>query len=422
MEKYDIFLSYRRDGGRDVARPIKLELEKHGYNVFLDFDELKDGSFNQKIKDAISEAPIFIVILSSHALDRCINEDDWVRQEIEYAIIQRRHIIPINPDLTFEGFPKNLPQHIKDGLGCHQYSDILFGQLFEDSIRKMVRERIVPYVPVPRKKQRKTMLYGIILALTILLVGCLVLRECQSHTTDVSNLSHFIVNGTDFEMVYVEGGNFVMGADSLFREAESDEIPAHVVSVGNFYIGKYEITQEQYEAVKGNNPSHNKGKGALPVENVNYYEAIGFIRSLNDLTGLEFDLPTEAEWEYAAGGGRLHKGYRYSGSDNPEDVAWYVNNANGRTKPVGKKRPNELGIYDMSGNVWEWCKDYYDSTYYRTMYDFTNPQGAKLSSHRTIRGSSVQLPYIWCRSTNRDGQDPAAKDTDYGFRIILRVK
>ena len=99
-----------------------------------------------------------------------------------------------------------------------------------------------------------------------------------------------------------------------------------------------------------------------------------------------------------------------------------MNNANGRTKPVGKKKPNELGVYDMSGNVWEWCKDYYDSTYYRTMHDFLNPQGAKLSSHRTIRGSSVQLPSIWCRYTNRDGQDPAAKDTDYGFRIILRVK
>lgn len=422
MEKYDIFLSYRRDGGRDVVRPIKLELEKHGYNVFLDFDELKDGSFNQKIKDAIAEAPIFIVILSSHALDRCINEDDWVRQEIEYAIIQRRHIIPINPDLTFEGFPVNLPQHIKDGVGCHQYSDILFGQLFEDSIRKMVRERIDPYVPVHRKKRRKTICYGVVLVLTLLLIGWSVLKECQSRITDVSNLSHFVVNGTDFEMVYVEGGDFVMGADSLFRESESDETPAHVVSVGNFYIGKYEITQEQYEAVKGSNPSHNKEKGVLPVENVNYYEAMGFIRSLNDLTGLEFDLPTEAEWEYAAGGGRQHKGYRYSGSDNPEDVAWYVSNANGRTKPVGKKKPNELGIYDMSGNVWEWCKDYYDSTYYRTMHDFANPQGAKLASHRTIRGSSVQLPYIWCRNTNRDGQDPAAKDTDYGFRIILRVK
>ena len=422
MDQYDIFISYRRDGGCDIARPIKLELEKHGYSVFLDFDELKDGSFNQKIKDAIASAPIFIVILSSHALDRCVNEDDWVRQEIEYAISLRRHIIPINPDLTFEGFPENLPQHIKDGLGCHQYSDILLGQLFEDSIRKMVRERIVPYIQAPRKQRSRMIGYGIASLATLFLAVVLILKECKSQITDVSDLTHFVVNGTDFDMVYVEGGSFIMGSDSLVERVDMDELPAHRVSVGNFYIGKYEITQKQWMAIMGYNPSHNQGEGNLPVENINFYDAYGFVRTLNDLTGLVFDLPTEAEWEYAARGGNLSKGYMFSGSNNLDDVAWYKNNSGGKTKVVGKKKANELGISDMSGNVWEWCKDYYDSTYYRTMTDFVNPQGAKLSSYKTIRGSSVQIESYWCRIPNRDGQNPGAKDTDYGLRIILRVK
>ena len=141
---YDIFISYRRDGGKELARPLKSELERRGYRVFLDFDELKDGIFDRRIMEAIDNAPIFMVVLSPHALDRCANADDWVRREIEYALEHDRHFIPVNPDLSFEGFPTDIPDNLKTGLGQHQFSEVMFGQLFMASVDKMVRERIQP--------------------------------------------------------------------------------------------------------------------------------------------------------------------------------------------------------------------------------------------------------------------------------------
>ena len=144
--KYDIFISYRRKGGAEKARPLKSELERRGYRVFLDFDELKDGVFDQRIMDAIDEAPIFLVILSAHSLDRCINEDDWVRKEIEYAVKKNRHLVPVNPDKEFEGFAVDTPESIREGVGQHQFSHIDFEQLFMASIDKMVSERIEPHL------------------------------------------------------------------------------------------------------------------------------------------------------------------------------------------------------------------------------------------------------------------------------------
>ena len=142
--KYDIFISYRRNGGSVYTRPLQLALEKLGYRVFLDFDELKDGVFDKRITDAIDEAPIFLIILSAHSLDRCKNEDDWVRKEIEYALEKNRHIIPINPNKEFDGFPENIPLSVKKGVGQHQFSHIDFEQLFKASFDKLVSERIEP--------------------------------------------------------------------------------------------------------------------------------------------------------------------------------------------------------------------------------------------------------------------------------------
>lgn len=174
--------------------------------------------------------------------------------------------------------------------------------------------------------------------------------------------------------------------------------------------------------MNGSNPSHYKGDN-LPVENISFYNAVEFLRDLNDLTGLEFDFPTEAEWEYAAKGGLKSRNFLYSGSDNPDEVAWYLNNSPTKaTREVGLKKPNELGLYDMSGNVWEWCRDYYDPNYYSNMNDSVNPQGAVLSPQRNLRGGSVQLGSLYCRSANREGYDPSAHDSDYGLRIVLRIK
>lgn len=163
---YDIFISYRREGGRELARSLKSELERRGYRVFLDFDELNDGIFDRRIMEAIDASPIFMVLLSPHALDRCVNADDWVRREIEYALSHDRHVVPIDPDRSFSGFPPGISEVLKKGLGQHQFSEVMFGQLFKESIDKMVRNRIEPLLqrvgraasrdarPLPRLKLR----------------------------------------------------------------------------------------------------------------------------------------------------------------------------------------------------------------------------------------------------------------------------
>lgn len=149
--KYDVFISYRRDGGGEFARSIKAGLELRGYSVFLDFDELKDGIFDDRILEAIEAAPVFLFILSSHSLDRCAEEGDWVRKEVEYAYSLGRHIIPVNKDGAFDGLPDDLPPVLSEVFFHNQYSDIMLGQLFEASMEKMIVERIAPFVKRPRK-------------------------------------------------------------------------------------------------------------------------------------------------------------------------------------------------------------------------------------------------------------------------------
>ena len=144
QEKYDIFISYRREGGADKARTLKTELESRGYKVFLDFDELKDGVFDKRIMDAIDSSPIFMFLLTPNSLERCVNEDDWVRKEIEYAVDNRKHIVPINPDRMFGSLPDNMSEKINKGLGQHQFTDVMFGQLFKASINELIKDRVRP--------------------------------------------------------------------------------------------------------------------------------------------------------------------------------------------------------------------------------------------------------------------------------------
>ena len=168
--KYDIFISYRRVGGKDKARSLKSELERRGYKVFLDFDDLKDSVFDKRIMDVIDETPIFLIILSAHSLDRCKNEDDWVRKEIEYANSKDKHIIPINPDKEFDGFPDDIPESIKQYLGQHQFSSIDFEQLFQESINKMVTDRIEP--TLSRKSSKKWIYIVLALVSAVILSFC----------------------------------------------------------------------------------------------------------------------------------------------------------------------------------------------------------------------------------------------------------
>ena len=217
-------------------------------------------------------------------------------------------------------------------------------------------------------------------------------------------------------MVYVEGGTFTMGATSeQGSDADSDEKPAHQVTLSSFYIGKYEVTQAEWQAVMGTNPSRFKGDN-LPVENVSWDDCQEFIRKLNELTGKQFRLPTEAEWEYAARGGKRSYGAKYAGGGDIDNVAWYEGNSNKTTHPVGQKRPNELGLYDMSGNVWEWCQDYFE---FYSSTSQTNPQGSATGTYRVLRGGSWNDVAWCCRLSFRCDCGSSIRSGNFGLRLAL---
>ena len=225
------------------------------------------------------------------------------------------------------------------------------------------------------------------------------------------------VNGVSFNMMCVEGGTFMMGAADDDTTAEANEKPQHQVTLSDFMIGQTEVTQQLWEAVMGSNPSNFKGDN-LPVNAVCWNECQAFITKLNALTGLHFRLPTEAEWEYAARGVNQSKGYKYAGSDSIDQVAWYEGNSNNTPHEVAAKMPNELGIYDMSGNMWEFCQDWYSSTYY-TAEAQINPQGPASGTHNVDRGGSWYRSAFHCRITHRDSSRPVVNDYRLGLRLVL---
>lgn len=217
-------------------------------------------------------------------------------------------------------------------------------------------------------------------------------------------------------MMYVKGGTFTMGATSeQGSEASDEEKPTHSVTLSSFYICKYEVTQALWKAVMGSNPSHWKGDN-LPVETVSWDDCQTFIRKLNALTGKNFRLPTEAEREFAARGGNNSRGYKYAGSNNIGAVAWYDGNSGSKTHAVGTKSPNELGIYDMPGNVSEWCQDWYGDY---SSASQTNPTRASSGSPRVLRGGSWSSIARGCRSSNRSFSSPDYRGNYLGLRLVL---
>ena len=227
-----------------------------------------------------------------------------------------------------------------------------------------------------------------------------------------------VKNGISIEMVKVEAGTFMMGATSEMQDPYRWEKPVHQVTLTNdYYMGKYEVTQALWEAVMDSNPSYFKGDN-LPVETVSWNDCQEFISKLNSMTGRKFRLPTEAEWEYAARGGKKSRSYQYSGSSNISDVAWYDGNSGSKTHPVGTKQANELGIYDMTGNVWEWCQDWYGSY---SSSSQTNPTGAVSGAHRVYRGGSWDFYAGRCRLSYRRYGTPDYRNSILGLRLALSV-
>ncbi len=231
-----------------------------------------------------------------------------------------------------------------------------------------------------------------------------------------SNTLSFTVKGVNFTMIKVQGGRFRMGCTAeQGGECYNDESPVHSVNLSDYYIGETEVTQELWQAVMGTNPSNFKGANR-PVEMVSWNDCQAFIGELNAITGKTFMLPTEAQWEYAARGGNKNQGYKYSGSNYIDAVAWYTDNSGSATHPVKQKRANELGIYDMSGNVWEWCSDWYGNYGGGEQND---PTGAYSGSYRVLRGGSWSGVARGCRVANRDSNTPGIRNDNIGFRVVL---
>ena len=244
--------------------------------------------------------------------------------------------------------------------------------------------------------------------LLIMLLCCTTLGAQQNRDSILRNL----VNN----MVAVQGGTFQMGATAEQGEdAFLNEVPAHQVTVSDFSIGKYEVTQEEWVAVMGSNPSKVKSS-KNPVEQVSWDDCQCFIQRLNSLTGKTFRLPTEAEWEFAARGGNQSKGYKYAGSNDLSKVAWYRQTQAYPTRSVGQKSPNELGLYDMNGNVWEWCNDGYEA--YKSEAQ-TNPKGLETSSSRVFRGGSWNYMERSCRVSTRADSNPSSSASFVGLRLAM---
>lgn len=225
-------------------------------------------------------------------------------------------------------------------------------------------------------------------------------------------------------MILAEGGTFMMGqADPNVscQGCTADEHPIHKVTVSSYYICKYEVTQKEWLEVMGTDPNFEDECETCPIEGVSWKDVQIFLTKLNEKTGKQYRLPTEAEWEYAARGGKKNQGTYYSGSNNASEVSWFSVKTEQKLHPVGQKKPNELGLYDMSGNVWEWCSDYYAADYYASS-PLENPKGPQTGKDRILRGGSWYNQSFDCRVTARYRFYPTFRTNANGFRLAMSVK
>ena len=387
--KYDIFISCKSQD-YEKAMPVYKWLVDKGYNPFFSPVSLKIAEiqgepvvFGDEIDDALEEANNMIVFTSNADYVKTgYVKDEW-RTFVEEQRAGRKSgsLLTVLDGINIGDLPIRLrtvqsftPSNYQEGI-----------------------QRFLGNPPNPQTKYQDV-------------------SQPQPQPEPQKEKIPFSVNGVEFKMVFVEGGTFTMGATSeQGDDAYEYEYPTHRVTLSDYYIGETEVTQTLWKAVMGSNPSYFKGDN-LPVERVSYKDVKEFITKLNQKTGKTFRLPTEAEWEYAARGGKKSKGYKYAGSNNIDDVAWYYENSNNKTHPVKTKRPNELGIYDMSGNVWEWCSDNYGAY---SSSSQTNPTGPSSGSDRVYRGGSWSGDAGRCRVSNRDDYRPSSRYNNLGFRLAL---
>lgn len=361
--KYDIFISYRRDDGQQYARLIEKELKSRGYNVFLDYEELDKGLFDEKIVGAIAHSKIFVMVLTPLYLSRCNKAEDWVRKEIQLAIVQKKEFVPVVPDGLFKAIPedqeKGLPEDIRDYVEHIQRTEVYMGQMMKPSFDYLVKHRIRPFVrPKLMFKTWMAIVLGMVL---VAIVGSYLAIDYM----DNKNEEHRKTLMHQLEDRYASWGlNFGESEDVTIGQLNAIASildGMHPVKGDSLRMGAFEVTNAQWYDIQ--KEDYNQADSLLPKTNVNLGDCMDFCMLLSDLTSLGFDLPLEDEWLFAAKGGVSAQNTIYSGSNAADSVAWYKDNAKGRVQKCdGEKYPNALGLYNMSGNVSEWCNSPFDAS------------------------------------------------------------
>jgi len=428
--KYDIFISYRRVGGAQYARILQLMLIQRGYKVFLDYDELTDGIFSDKIRAAIKEAPVFMLVLSGGSMARCANDGDWVREEITLALRQGKHIVPVNPDNGFDGFPDQMPEELKEAIGSHQHSEVSFGQALGVTIDLIIKNRLVPTLGERTSLEKKDEDFasaqetlrrqdahnrfmkrlGVVSALVMIAVvlgTCLWFWKNQNDKDNAeAEAAALAAMRTDLQekhKVFLLQLNQDLTKQQM---ATIDTILSNMTEVypDSVWMSQFEFWVSQWYGIKGE--PYDEAQAHMPMTNVSYADIYMFLGDLGDMTNLNVELPSAEVWEYAAHGGANLETTLYAGNDDVEKVAWYKDNSDGHAHPSDGQQdmePNLLDLYDMSGNVSELCNSPYgDSGLY------------------TVCGGDYESPAAEVTAASRKGLDTTAKDRHVGFRIIIR--
>lgn len=378
--KYDVFISYSRKD-LELVKEIKTEIDRLvGIDCWMDLDGIESGEqFEDVIINAICKCDTILFMMSANSM-----LSEWALDELEFAMHEKKRIVLVSID--------NAEMSGKFYFRYHKYDTITWSNQLQ---REKLIRNLKSWIGIEQREKDET-------------------EKFQTAETAAPAIQTFTVGNVSFNMIRVDGGTFMMGANQLGSNVNKN--PAHLVTLSSYYIGETEVTQALWEeVVMCGNPSEFKGKNR-PVESVSWEDCQDFILKLNQKTGRKFRLPTEAEWEYAARGGNKSRDYKFSGSNNINDVAWYKYNSDRKSHDVKTKQANELGLYDMSGNVWEWCQDWW---WYYPSSAQSNPTGPSSGPSRVNRGGSWRDDACNCLVSYHGGSAPNIRLSDLGLRLAL---
>lgn len=421
---YDIFISYRRTGGAQYARILQLMFIQRGYKVFLDYDELRDGTFSERIRAAIKDATVFMPVLSAGSMARCVNENDWVRKEILQAVQEGKPIVPIDPDRTFDGVPDGVPEEVRKAVEENQHSEVSFGQLLGASVEQVIADRLVDKVGkrtaqtekvedfrtaqetlLKQDRHNRLMKWlgitGVVAVILVVLATCLLFWHDYQQRIALEKMR------TELNLKY-----------STFRLQLSPQLTEGQMKAIDDILGKMSVVDDtlwmsQFECTVGQwcgmrNEPYDEQQKDMPVTGRSFDDIYLWLMELSDTTNIGFDLPSADEWEYAAHGGPHHETSLYAGC-NEVDSVWYAGNSGGVAHPSNGQQGtacNSLDLFDMSGNVAELCNTAYVS----------GIDGACW----TVCGGHYLSPADDVTASSRAEIDTNAKQPTVGFRLIIR--